>query len=136
VWDVLSLLLLVVSLTSHVELSSELRVLPPGSYMNLQSLLVLKLLGLPVWLLQLWLLLMLLLLLRVGLPSMLLLGLLWSFLGACTCSDFVIVFASLFLMLEMSVCSCVWQLFGLASVASDGLGDAAVIDKGGDGMRL
>jgi len=136
VQDMLSLLLLVVSLTSHVELSLELRVLLPGLYTNLQSLLVLKLLGLPVWLLQLWLLLMLLLLLHVGLPSMLLLGLLWLFLGACACSDFVIAFASLFLMLEMSVCSCVRQLFGLASVASDSLGDAVVIDKGRDSVRL
>ena len=135
VQDALSLLLLVVSLTSRVELSLELRVLPPGSYTNLQSSLVLKLLGLPAWLSRLWLLLMLLLSLRVGLPSMLLLGSLWSFLGACACSDFVIAFASPFLMLEISVCSCVRRLIGLALVASDGLGDAAVIDKGGDGVR-
>jgi len=136
VQDALLLLLLVVSLTSRVELSLELRVLPPRSYTNLQSLLVLKLLGLPVWLSRLWLLLMLLLLLRIGLPSILLLGLLWSFLGACACSDFVIAFASLFLMLEMSVCSCIWRLFGLASVASDSLGGVVVIDKGGDGVHL
>ena len=133
--DALLLLLLVVSLMSRVELSLELRVLPPGSYMNLQSLLVLKLLGLPAWLLRLWLLLMLLLLLHIGLPSILLLGLLWSFLGACACSDFVIAFASPFLMLEMLVCSCIQRLFSLASVASDGLGDVVVIDKGGDGMH-
>ena len=135
VQDALSLLLLVVSLMSCVELSSELRVLLPGSYMNLQSSLVLKLLGLPAWLSRLWLLLMLLLSLCIGLPSMLLLELLWSFLGACACSDFVIVFALLFLMLEMLVCSCIQQLFSLASVASDSLGDVVVIDKGRDGMH-
>ena len=47
----------------------------------------------------------------------------------------MIVFASPFLMLEMLVCSWVWQLFGLASVASDDLGNAAVIDKGRDGVH-
>jgi len=130
------LVLLLLSPMSCIEASLELKVLLPRSYMNLQSLLVLKLPGLPGWLLQLQMLLWLLLpLLCIGLPLVLLLGLLWSFLGACTCSDFMIVFASPFLMLEMLVCSWVWQLFGLASVASDDLGNAAVIDKGRDGVH-
>jgi len=130
-----TLVLLLLSPTLHVEASSGLKVLPPGSYTNLQSLLVLKLLGLPGWLSRLQMLLWLLSLLsHVGLPSMLL-GLWLLFQGTCTCG-FVIRLASLFLMLEMSVCSCVRQLFSWASVASDGLGGAAVIDKGGGGVCL
>jgi len=66
---------------------------------------------------------------------MLLLGmLLLLLLESCACSDFVIRLASPFLVLVMSVCSCVWQLFDLAFVASDGLGNAAAIDKGGDSV--
>jgi len=44
----------------------------------------------------------------------------------------VLGFASLFLVLEISACSFIQQLllFGLASVASDRLGDAVAIDKG------
>ena len=132
--DTLPLLLLSPMLRD--EPSSILMSSLPGSYTSLQLLSMPKLLRSCGWLLRLRLLLMLLLSLRVGLPSMLLLGLLWSFLGACACSDIVIAFASPFLMLEMSVCSCVRRLFGLASVASDGLGDAVVIDEGGDGVRL
>ena len=64
------LLLLVLSLISRVEPSLGWRVLPPRSYMNLQSSLVLKSLGLPGWLLRLRMLLWLLLLLsRVVLRS-------------------------------------------------------------------
>jgi len=129
-----TLVLLLLSPTSHVEASSRLKVLPPGSYMNLQSLLVLKLPGLPGWLSRSQMLLWLLSLLSgVGLPLMLL-GLWLLLQGTCTCG-FVIRLALLFLMLEMSVCSCVWQLFGWASVASDGLGSVAVIDKGGGSMH-
>jgi len=129
-----TLVLLLLSPTSHVEASSGLKVLPPGSYTNLQSLLVLKLPGLPGWLSWSQMLLWLLSLLScVGLPSMLL-GLWLLLRGTCTCG-FVIRLASLFLMLEMSVCSCVRQLFGWASVASDGLGGVAVIDEGGGGVR-
>ena len=43
-------------------------------------------------------------------------------------------FASPFLVLVVSTDSFVWWLFSLASVASDGLGDAAAIDKGGGGV--
>ena len=50
------------------------------------------------------------------------------------CSDFVIGLTSPFLVLVMSVCSCVWRLFDLASVASDGFDDAAAIDKGKGGV--
>jgi len=44
--------------------------------------------------------------------------------------------ASLFLSLEVLACSFVQRLFCLISVASDGLGDAAAIDRGGGGVNL
>jgi len=71
--------------------------------------------------------------LRAGLPSILS-GWLWLSLGICAGSGFVIGVASPFLTLEISACSCIWRLFGLISVASDGLGDAAAIDEGGGGV--
>jgi len=46
-------------------------------------------------------------------------GVVWSFWGTYACSGFVIGVASPFLILEISACSCIWRLFGLASVASD-----------------
>lgn len=52
-------------------------------------------------------------------------------LGTCAGPGFVIGVASPFFTLEVSACSCIWRLFGLISVASDGLGGAAAIDEGG-----
>ena len=57
-------------------------------------------------------------------------------LGTRAGSGFVIEFASPFLTFEISVCSFAWWLwvFCLTSVASDSLGDAAAINKGGGGV--
>ena len=52
-------------------------------------------------------------------------------LGTRAGSGFVIGLASLFSVLVMPVCSCIWRLFGLASVISVGGGDAAAIGEGG-----
>ena len=90
---------------------------------------------------------------HTGLPSMLLLSLLvlllllcavlislsgveWLLWGTCACSGFVIRVASPFLTLEISASSCIWWLISLASVASDGFGNAATIDGGGGGVSL
>lgn len=69
-----------------------------------------------------------------GWPSMLLSGVLWSFRGTRACSNFWVGIASPFFMPEVASCSFVRWLFGLASVASDELGDAAAIDEGGGGV--
>ena len=68
------------------------------------------------------------------LPLTLLSQWLWLLLGTCAGSGFVIGVASLFLTPPISACSFVWRLFSSASVASDGLGDAVAIDKGGGGV--
>jgi len=68
------------------------------------------------------------------LPLTLLLGWLQLLLGTCAGSGFVTGVASLFLTLDISAFSCIWRLFGLASVASDRFGDVTAINKGGDGM--
>ena len=65
------------------------------------------------------------------LPYTLLSGGLWLLLGTCAGSGIVIGVASPLLHLGISARSSVWRLFGSASVASDGLGDAAAIDRGG-----
>ena len=54
----------------------------------------------------------------------------------CACSNFAIGLASLLLVLAVSACSFVRQLFGLASVYAGGLGDVAAIDrdKGGESL--
>jgi hypothetical protein len=70
---------------------------------------------------------------RAVLPAVLLLGLLWLFFGACACG-FVVASASLVSRLETLASSCARWLFSLASVSSDGLGDAAAIDEGGGGV--
>jgi len=154
-----SLLMLLAGLSlssTHVGSSLVSKRFPPGSYTNLPLSLVPKSLALRGWLLQLRSLLlpssMMPRSLHVGLPWMLLpllsvllsspcavlhlmslSGVVWSFWGTCACSGFIIGVASLFLILEISACSCIWQLFGFASVASDWFGDAAAIDKGGGG---
>jgi hypothetical protein len=48
---------------------------------------------------------------------------------------FIIELASQFPMLKISARSCVRRPFSLASVASDGLDDAAAIDEGGGGVN-
>ena len=136
-------LLPVLSPMSHVEQSSILMSLPPGSCTNLRLSLV------PMSLALLSIMPMSSLLSRGCLPSVLLSllsvlssllcdvlplmsqlsGWLWLFLGTCAGSGFVIGVASPFFTLEVS-CSCIWRLFGLILVASDGLGGAAVIDEG------
>ena len=116
-----SLLLLLVPL-SHAELSSALKVVPPGSYTILLMLLTPES-GLHGWLLEslLWPLLSvsmlreLLLSSCAVLPAVLLLGLLWLFCRACACG-FVVASASLISRLETLAFSCVRWLFCLASV--------------------
>ena len=107
--------------------------------MNLPLSLVLKLLGSHKWLWSLLWCLRLpesLLSSCADLPSTLLLGWLWLFLGTCAGSGFVIRVASPFLTFDILACSSVWWLFGLTSLASDGLGDAVAIDEGGGGVSL
>jgi len=69
---------------------------------------------------------------RAGLSLML--SELWLLLGTRAGSGFVIGLASPFSVLVMLVCSCIWRLFGLASVISVGGGDAAAIGEGGGGV--
>jgi len=78
--------------------------------------------------------LMMLPLLCVGLSSMLLGLSLLLLLGTCTGSGFLIGLASLFSVLVMLVCSCIWRLFGLTLVISVGGGNAAAIGKGRGGV--
>jgi len=139
-----SLLMLLAGLSlllMRIGSSLVLKRFPPGSYTNLPLSLVPKLLALQGW--SLWLRLLLLLLsmipmsLHVGLP--LILSGLWLLLGTHAGSGFLIGLATPFLMLVMSVCSCVWRLFDLASVALVILGcngDVVAIDKGGGGGSL
>ena len=140
----LRMLLLLLSLMC-IELFLRLMCLLPGSYMNMQSLLMPKLLGLPGWLSQLWLLLpwsilpVVTLLLHAGLPLILLSMLLWLLQGTCTCLCFVVGSASPLPILAVLTSSCARWLYDLASlvlVASDGLGNAAANDKSGDGGSL
>jgi len=124
------MLVLVPSLSLRLKLSLVLRMLPPRSYTSLPSSLVLELLGSHKWLWSLLLWSRLLVLLSHGVLSLILpLGLLWLFRGACGCS-FISRLASLIPMLELSACSCAWQLFILAPVTLDGFSDVAAIDKG------
>jgi len=87
------------------------RLLPPGSHTNMLLSLVSKSLGLQGWLLRLRLLL-----------------------GTRTGSGFVIGAASPLSVLVMSVCSCIWRLFSLASVVSVGSGNTAAIGEGRGGV--
>ena len=116
--------------TLRDELSLILMSLPPGSYTSLQLLSMPKLLRSCGWLLQLQLLPPLSL--RAGLPSMLS-GLWWLLQRACTCG-FVIGVAPSLLLLETLDSSGARRLFDLASVVSDGFGDAMAIDEGEGGM--
>jgi len=115
--------------TLRDELSLILMSSPPGLYTSLQLLSMPKLLHLCGWLLWLWLLP--LLSLHAGLPSMLL-GLWWLLWRACTCG-FVIGVAPSLLLLETLDSSGAQWLFNLASVVSDGFGDATAIDEGEGG---
>ena len=127
-------MLMLSSSTTRVESSLVSKLLPPGSYTNLLLLLEPTSLRLCGWLVQLLLLLrtpMLSLLSRAGLPPMSALGWLSLLLGTRAGSGFVIGLASLFSVLVMSVCSCIWRLFGLASVISVGGGGVAAIGEGG-----
>ena len=134
----LPMLMLSLSMT-RIESSLVSKLLPPRSYTNLLLLLELTLLRLCGWLVQLRLLLLsrtptLLLLLCTGLPPMSASGWLSLLLGTCAGSGFVIRLVSPFSVFVMSVCSCIWWLFGLASVASVGGGNAVAIGKGGGGI--
>ena len=145
----LLLLLLLLSSSTRVKSSLVSRPLPPRSYTNVPSSLMpkslrfrrgwlrLRLRTLRLWLP--WSMMsvkpMTLPSSRVGLPSMSLSGMLLLLsLGSCACSDFVIGLASPLSVLVRSVCSCIWRLFGLASVISVGGGDAAAIGEGGGGV--
>jgi len=133
------LMLMLSSSTTRVESSLVSKLLPPRSYTNLLLLLEPTSLRLCRWLVQLRLLLlsrtpMLSLLSCTGLPLMLASGWLSLLLGTRAGSGFVIGLASPFSVFVMSVCSCIWRLFGLASVASVGGGDAAAIGEGGGGV--
>ena len=131
------LLLLLLLSSSCSTPSSVLRLFLPGLYTKLLSLPVLKLLGSYTWLqsLLLWsVMLVAMLSLCAVLPSMLVSGLLWLLQGACSSLCFVVGFALLLPILAALASSCAWRLYGLAlviSVASDGLGNVATIDKGG-----
>jgi len=138
VWGSLPMLMLSSS-TTRVESSLVSKLLLPGSYTNLLLLLEPTLLRLCGWLVQLRLLLLSRtptssLLSRAGLPPMSASGWLSLLLGTRAGSGFVIGLASPFSVFVMSVCSCIWRLFGLASVVSVGSGDAAVIGEGGGGI--
>jgi hypothetical protein len=128
----LLLLLLLVPL-SHAEPSSALKVVLPRLYTKLLMSLMPEL-GLNGWLLESALKEQVLLLSSCAvLPVVLLLGLLWLFFGACACG-FIVASASLISRLETLAFSCAWWLFCLASVSSDNLSDAVVVDEGRGGI--
>ena len=136
IWLMVLLRILLLS-SSHCAPSLVLKLFPPRSYIRLPLLLVLKLLGLRRWLqsLLMWTVLPVLSL-HAGLSLLLSSGWLWLLLGTCACPDFVIRVALPFLTLEVSACSCIWELFGLVLVISIVSGDAVVIGEGGGSRSL
>ncbi len=149
------LLLLVMSPSSRVAPFLVLGLFPPGSYTSLHLLPLLMFVGLCGWSqsLLLWLVMLVTSMLGMGNALLLLqlwspvlssspcavlsstspLGLMWLVRGACTCG-FIIESTSSFPMLETLSSSRAQWLFNMTSVSSGGLGDAAVIDKGGGGV--